>query len=140
VASGDPQPHGIALWTRLDPKTARRGSNQRGRVAYEISRDENFGDVVLRGVVETSGDRDYTVKTQLSYQQELDPFTTYYYRFVHQQTVSRTGRFKTLPAQDQALDLLRFGYTSCQDYTNGYYHALRRLAGEDLDYVVHLGD
>ena len=35
---------------------------------------------------------------------------------------------------------LRFGYISCQDYTNGYYNALYHLEKENVDYVVHLGD
>jgi alkaline phosphatase D len=70
----------------------------------------------------------------------LKPWRTYYYRFIVGGTASRTGRFRTLPAPGAALAGLRFGYISCQDYTNGYYTALRHLANEDIDFVVHLGD
>lgn len=134
VASGDPQPNGIVLWTRL-------ASNATGtqRVGYEISTDARFRSVVLRGVAETSRQRDYTVKVQLR-RSELKPFTTYYYRFITNGNASRTGRFKTLPASNASVDRLRFGYISCQDYTNGYYNALAYLAEEEMDFVVHLGD
>jgi PhoD-like phosphatase, N-terminal domain len=128
VASGDPQPRGIVLWTRVNSKIARRGANL-ARVAYEISESEDFSNPILQGVAETNPSRDYTVKVQLDSRSELEPFTTYYYRFIFQRTENRPGRFKTLPAASAELSSLRLGYTSCQDYTNGYYHALRN----DLD-------
>ena len=136
VASGDPQPDGIVLWTRLDAQ--RRG---RVRVAYEVALEEDltFRRPVLRGVAETSPERDYTVKVQLK-RQELKPFRKYRYRFIYKKEASRTGHFKTLPEPDAGISRIRFGYISCQDYTNGYYNALGYLAQEDLDYVVHLGD
>ena len=71
---------------------------------------------------------------------ELKPFTTYYYRFIYNGNTSRTGRFKTLPAPNANVDRIRFGYISCQDYTNGYYTALSHLSEENIDYIFHLGD
>ena len=138
VASGDPRPNGIVLWTRLEPQEV-PGRRKRVKVAYEISRDENFRRPVLRGLAETDRNRDYTIKVPVE-RDELDPFQTYYYRFVFRGTRSRTGRFKTLPTPDASLEKLRLGYTSCQDYTNGYYNAPKYLPGEEVDYVVHLGD
>lgn len=36
---------------------------------------------------------------------------------------------------------LKLAVLNCQDYTNGYYAALSRLADdESIDFVVHLGD
>ncbi|AHY45608.1 Phosphodiesterase/alkaline phosphatase D [Rubrobacter radiotolerans] len=134
VASGDPRPDGIVLWTRI----ASRATGTQ-RVAYEVARDARFRSKVLRGVAQTGRGRDYTVKVQLR-RRELEPFTTYYYRFIFNGNASRTGRFKTLPAAGADIERLRFGYLSCQDYTNGYYTALAYLAEEDLDFVVHLGD
>lgn len=136
VASGDPRPNGIVLWTRL-------GLNPHGRLraAYEVARakDTGFSDPVLRGMAETSAERDYTVKVQLE-RSELEPFREYRYRFIFRGVSSRSGRFKTLPAPEADVSRLRFGYISCQDCTNGYYNALGFLAEEDIDYVVHLGD
>ncbi len=142
VASGDPQPDGIVLWTRL--ASLRSGK----RVAYEIAQDTTFRNPILRGTAQTSADKDNTLKVQLNNRSELKPFTTYYYRFIYNGNASRTGRFKTLPAPDKVFaddEKVRFGYISCQDYTNGFYTALSYLAEEantetDLDFVVHLGD
>jgi alkaline phosphatase D len=133
VASGDPQPSGIVLWTRV------AGQSGPIQVAFQVASDSTFDTVVLSGVADTDDSRDYTVKVQLS-TPVLTPYTTYYYRFIFNNTSSPVGRFKTLPRPDATLDKIRFGYITCQDYTNGYYNALRYLADEDIDFVVHLGD
>jgi alkaline phosphatase D len=140
VASGDPKPNGIVLWTRV-----KSGSRETLRVGYRIALDDGrddgaaFADPVLSGVAETSRAKDYTLKVQLQ-NAALKPFRKYRYRFYFNGSFSRTGCFKTLPAPDQATDKVRFGYVSCQDYTNGYFNAYHHLAQEDLDFVVHLGD
>ncbi|MFC5745884.1 alkaline phosphatase D family protein [Actinomadura rugatobispora] len=132
VASGDPSPDGVVLWTRVAPDAA-------GRVAYEIAADASFAAPLVRGVTTAAAGRDHTVKVRVA-ARALRPWTTYHYRFIVGGTASRTGRFRTLPAPGSSPAGLRFGYISCQDYTNGHYTALRHLAEEDLDFVVHLGD
>ena len=134
VASGDPQPDGIVLWTRL------RSLGAGTTVAYEIARDTTFENPVLIGKAETGAGKDNVVKVQMAGRPELKPFQTYYYRFIYDGYASLTGRFKTLPAPDSSPDRVRFGYISCQDYTNGFYTALAYLADEDVDFIVHLGD
>lgn len=137
VASGDPRPNGIVLWTRI--RTAATGNQ---RVAYEVAReaDTRFSRPVVRGVATTNAGRDHTVKVQLR-RPELKPFTKYRYRFIHNGLASRVGHFKTLPAAGTNVSKVRFGFVSCQDYTNGYYNAYHHLNQEgDLDFVVHLGD
>ncbi len=134
VASGDPQPHGITLWTRavpLQPSPV--------RVAFEVAEDPEFGSITLRGVAKTDESKDYTLKVRLN-SKALQPYTTYYYRFLYKGTASRTGCFKTLPAPDRDIAKVRFGYINCQDYTNGYYNSYRFLAAEDIDFVCFLGD
>lgn len=134
VASGDPQATGITLWTRIVPP-------QTGSVkaAFEISTDADFSTSVLRGIAQTDELKDYTLKVRLN-SEHLQPFTTYYYRFIYKGTVSQTGRFKTLPTSNAQVNQLRFAYINCQDYTNGYYNAYRFLAQEEIDFVVFLGD
>lgn len=134
VASGDPRVTGITLWTRVVPRT-----QQNVRVAFEVATDERFRNVVLRGVAETTPTKDYTVKVNIN-SVRLNPGRTYFYRFIYQQTASRTGRFKTLPAPNANLERIRFGYINCQDYTNGFYNAYRFMADENMDFVVFLGD
>ncbi len=136
VASGDPQPNGIVLWTRV-------ASQEKGdiKVAYEVARasDTKFARPVLRGVAKTNRSRDYTLKIQLK-RAELKPSIKYRYRFIYRGDTSRAGQFKTLPAPGADVSKARFGYISCQDYTNGYYNALYHLEKEQIDFVVHLGD
>lgn len=138
VASGDPQEHGIILWTRIAPQTF-AGANI--PVAYQIARQASFtpGSVVVEGLAMVNAARDYTIKLPIECS-ALRPWETYYYRFIYRGTASRIGRFKTLPRERASLEQIRFGFISCQDYTNGYYTALRHLANEELDFVVHLGD
>lgn len=134
VASGDPRVTGVTLWTRAVPRT-----RQNVRVAFEVATDERFLNVVLRGVAETTPAKDYTVKVNLN-SVRLNPGRTYFYRFIYQQTASRTGRFKTLPAPNANPGRIRFGYINCQDYTNGFYNAYRFMSDETMDFVVFLGD
>ena len=45
VASGDPRPNGIVLWTRVDPQSA--SFYPQSPVAYQIAADANFSQVIL---------------------------------------------------------------------------------------------
>jgi alkaline phosphatase D len=136
VASGDPTPRGVILWTRINPEVA--GAD----LQFQVARDAGFGQVVLEGVVPASqigALRDYTVKLDLD--GRLEPDTRYHYRFVYAGAASRTGRCRTAPATGARTDKLKFALLTCQDYTNGYYGALDKIAGDDsIDFVVHLGD
>lgn len=138
VASGDPQPNGIALWTRLSPDATSGGG---AVIIWQISLTHGFeaNSIVLQGVQSVSEAADFTAKVVLSHP-ALQPWTTYYYRFGFNGVFSNTGKFKTLPAAGMNLPLLRLGYISCQDYSNGYFTALDALAAEPVDFVVHLGD
>jgi alkaline phosphatase D len=140
VGSGDSQPNGIVLWTRLAPE-AIPGGGSTAVVSWQISSTPNFesNDIVLQGVQSVSSAGDFTAKVIAS-TPALQPWTLYYYRFGFEGVLSNTGRFKTLPSPGMNLASLRLGYISCQDYSNGYYTALAALAEEQVDYVVHLGD
>lgn len=134
VSAGDPQPHGITLWTRIISQS------EVAQVAFEVASDTAFRQVVLQGLANTNSNCDYTVKIILE-STVLQPYTNYYYRFIFNKSVSPIGRFKTLPAkEDQTLDKIRFAYINCHDYINGYYNAYDVLAKENIDFVVFLGD
>lgn len=135
VASGDPQPNGIVLWTRVDPTAQSAGD----LVAWQVATEPGFVNVTLSGIAQLSPDRDNTVKLPVSATQLL-PSTTYYYRFIYNSVASRTGRFKTLPAANSSPANLRFGFVVCQDFGNGFYTAYNHLANENIDFVLHLGD
>src|SRR5688572_17587306 len=58
VASGDPLPRGVILWTRVSGPAGRREIP----VSCEIARDRNFARVIGRGMQMASAARDFTVK------------------------------------------------------------------------------
>ncbi len=135
VASGDPLPDAVVLWTRWSPPADR--SQEPVDVDWVIARDADLGDVVHRGTVATGPDRDHTVAVDAG---GLDPATAYWYRFTAGEDMSRVGRTRTAPAAGDAVDNLRLGLVSCASYDAGWFHAYRNLARRDLDVVVHVGD
>ena len=141
VASGDPHPTSVILWTRLTPTpdaTPGSGRGPRAAVRWQVARDRRFTDVVATGAFTTSARRDHTVKLEAT---GLRPRTTYYYRFLHQGLASPVGRTRTAPAATASPDHLRFGVVSCANLQAGYFAAYRHLARrDDLDAVIHLGD
>jgi alkaline phosphatase D len=131
VASGDPLPDAVVLWTRVSPEGA--GPLD---VFWEVAPDEALADRVGAGWTATDGERDFTVKLDAA---GLAPATPYFYRFRALGRTSRPGRTRTAPSG--AVDRLRFGVVSCQRYTDGYYHAYRALAARpEIDAIIHLDD
>ncbi len=133
VASGDPGPQSVWLWTRVD-------SEQAETVGWEVSTDPAFADVVDSGTVEPNAERDFTVNVHV---EGLLPATTYYYRFSNGMpsvgTSSTTGRTRTAPAG--SADRLRFAVTSCTSIFSGYFNGYRAIARRlDLDGLIHVGD
>ncbi|MFC4548798.1 MULTISPECIES: alkaline phosphatase D family protein [Halorussus] len=137
VASGSPTPTGVVLWTRVAPEAY----DSETPLGLTVAEDPDFESVVSRSRIPAAafGRRhDYTVRVDLS--GELDPDRHYYYRFVHDGVASNVGRCRTLPAPDASPDSVSLGVVGCQHYQNGYYGAYNHLAGEDVDFVLHLGD
>ncbi|MCW2814404.1 MAG: Alkaline phosphatase [Nocardioides sp.] len=141
VASGDPLPSTVLLWTRVTPTTASTpgsGKGPRVQVTWEVSTRKDFRTVVRRGTFATGPSRDHTVKLDVS---GLKPATWYYYRFGFRGTHSRTGRTRTAPAAGATPTNLRFGVVSCANWQAGFFAAYRGLARrDDLHAVLHLGD
>jgi PhoD-like phosphatase/PhoD-like phosphatase, N-terminal domain len=139
VASGDPLPHGIVLWTRLalDPLNGGGMPQHPIPVEWEIALDERLERVVQRGFARALPELGHSVHVEI---EGLHPARWYWYRFRVGNEVSPIGRTKTAPPLGAALDELQFAFVSCQHYGNGYYPALRRMAEEDIDFAVHLGD
>ena len=133
VASGDPRTSSIMLWTRLDAGIGDK------TLSVQIATDEDFTNLVLTADLTASFSNDHCVKVKIT---DLNSATRYYYRFVYEGTSSRTGRFKTAPKTSSDKNV-KFGFISCQDYTNGYYNSLLKFLEEendDIDFIVHLGD
>jgi len=139
VASGDPAPDGMVLWTRLAPDPINGGGMppEDVRVRWQVSTNEGMTEVVRKGVATASKDWGHSVHVEV---QGLKPDRTYWYQFKAGDETSPVGRTRTAPAGDAMLDKLRFAFASCQHYEYGYFNALGHLAQEDLHAVVHLGD
>lgn len=142
VASGDPAPDGVVLWTRLAPDPlAPDGLGGMPlhpvTVDYEVADDEYFRRVVARGSAVATRALGHSVHPEVH---GLTPDRWYFYRFRAGPAVSPVGRTRTAPAPGQALARLRFAFASCQSWSSGYYTAYEHMSREDLDLVVHLGD
>ncbi|WP_018664158.1 alkaline phosphatase D family protein [Heyndrickxia acidiproducens] len=139
VASGDPMPESVVLWTRLAPDPLNGGGmpNHRVPVKWEIAKDNHFRNIIQRGTEIATPELAHTIHAEVNH---LEPNHVYYYRFKCGNELSPAGRTKTLPHQGANISKLSFAFTSCQQYEHGFYTAHKHLAGEDLDLVFHLGD
>src|SRR4051794_30156035 len=140
VASGDPDPHSVILWTRrpFDEGT-------RHLLTVEVAEDDAFKRVVANAKAPVSSVADWTTRVLIA---GLKPAHTYWYRFTDSDgNGSRIGRTITAPAPDDARPV-NFAFVSCQDINEGKLNAYRRMiyederapAAEQLDFVLHLGD
>ena len=139
VASGDPLPDAIMLWTRLvrDPMAASSMSSRPIGVGWQIAEDEKFRRVARAGFAVARPELAHSVRVDA---RGLRPGREYFYRFRVGHHLSPVGRTKTAPSRFANPDRLRVGVVSCQDFQNGYWPAYNGLAAEDLDLVLHLGD
>ena len=139
VASGDPAPDGVVLWTRLAPKPLEGGGmpNENVEVSWTIADDEQMTKIVQKGTAIASPELGHSVHVEA---EGLEPNRGYFYQFKAGNETSPVGRTKTAPALDGRLDRLRFAFASCQHYESGLFTAYEHMAKQPLDLVVHLGD
>lgn len=139
VASGDPAPDGFVIWTRLAPKPLEGGGMPTENVAvkWQVAGDDNFRDIVQSGTTLATPQLAHSVHVEI---QGLKPDRWYWYRFQVGEVTSPIGRARTSPERDAIPDQLRLAVTSCQNFEDGYFTGFQRMAEEDLDLVIHLGD
>jgi alkaline phosphatase D len=141
VASGDPLPGAVLLWTRVTPTPDAAPGSGRGpsvTVEWQVASDARFRRIVREGKVTTSASRDHTVKVDAT---GLRPASWYYYRFRLDDAVSPVGRTRTAPADRSSPGHVRFGVVSCANLQAGWFSAYRHLARrDDLHAIIHLGD
>ena len=140
VASGDPLPDGVVLWTRLAPRPRETGGGMPPdpvEVGWQVAEDEAFARIVQQGTVSAVPEWAHAVHVEVS---GLRPDRWYWYRFKAAGDLSPVGRTRTMPAAEAMAERLRFAFASYQKYEIGHYTAYEHMAREDLDLVVHLGD
>lgn len=140
VASGDPAPDSVVLWTRLvtDPSVLDGGMGAHPvTVGWELAEDEGFRRIVRRGVARAAPETGHAIHVE---PQGLEPDRRYAYRFHAGGHVSPTGRTRTAPRPGADVQRLRIAYGSCQKWEAGHYAAHRHMAADDPDLVLFLGD
>jgi alkaline phosphatase D len=139
VASGDPWPDGVVLWTRLAPRPLEGGGMPMAVVPvnWEVARDPAFRAVARRGQALARPELGHSVHAEV---EGLEPDREYWYRFRSGGEVSQVGRTRTAPAPDRLVDRMRFAVCGCSHYETGLFTAYRRIAQEQFDFVFHTGD
>ena len=134
VASGDPLPDAVVIWTRVTPA---QGVSDSIPVQWMVSIDPQFSQIANFGSILAVADDDFTVKVDVC---GLLPGTYYYYLFRAEGKNSVIGRTKTAPSGP--VSNLKFGVASCSNLPNGYFNAYWDMANRhnDMDAWVHLGD
>ncbi|MGH3752689.1 MAG: alkaline phosphatase D family protein [Pseudonocardiaceae bacterium] len=142
VASGDPSPDGVVLWTRLAPSPLAEDGlggmpSRPVDVAWEFAADEGFRQVERRGRSTAVPEAAHSVHVELT---GLPPGREYFYRFRAAGHLSPVGRTRTAPAPAVLGSALTMCFASCSQYEHGWFTAYRRLAAEHPDVILHLGD
>lgn len=131
VASGDPTPTSVVLWTRVTTTT------DDAVLRWTIAREPALGDVVRSGEAVAHVGADHTVHVDVD---GLDPASSYFFAFeLPDGTRSPVGRTRTSRAPGDAGEI-RLGVVSCSSFAAGAFTVYGHLAGTDVDLVVHLGD
>lgn len=127
VASGDPAPTSVVLWTRLTGM----GLPAAVDVTWEAATDESFGEIVATGIVTAVADQGHSVHVTAT----ID--TPVRYRFRAGGFTSAVGWAAPVPADPSEL---RLATASCQNFQSNFYAAHRDLAEWRPDLVAFLGD
>jgi alkaline phosphatase D len=134
VASGDPLPDAVILWTRITPSNAPATIP----LLWQVATDTTFEHIVRYGYGNTTPNIDYTFKVDAD---GLQPDTYYFYRFYALGKYSMVGRTQTAPAETTENTQVRLAITSCAEFADGYFTPYRKIAQRnDIDAVVQLGD
>jgi len=140
VASGDPDPSSVILWTRRP-----YDNGDRHGLTVEVAEDEAFRRVVATAPAPVSAASGWTTRVLVG---GLKPAHVYWYRFTDSDgNGSRIGRTKTAPRANDPRPV-KFAFVSCQDVNESKLNGYRRMIFEDegarpedqLDFVLHLGD
>ena len=133
LASGDPRPDRVLLWTRAP-------GDGDVPLRLQVALDDGFERLVVERDVVARADADHCLRVRVA---GLQPGTGYHVRFLRETAAgwrsSPHGRTRTAPAPDAAVPV-RFGTISCQAYDGRWYNTLHALLADPPDFLLHLGD
>lgn len=140
VASGEPSPDGMVIWTRLAPRPLEPNGGMPARsvpVRWEVAEDPGFRVIAARGKALAGPAAGHSVHVEL---EGLRPGREYWYRFMTDAGASPVGRTLTAPPEGADVEMLKLAFGSCQKYEAGFYGAYRHLVEDRPDLVLFLGD
>ncbi|OZG27362.1 alkaline phosphatase [Williamsia sp. 1138] len=140
VASGDPLPDAVVLWTRLAsaPLAPHGGMTDIPvPVEWELAQDSNFRQILRRGFELATSADGHSIHVDV---RGLEPSTDYFYRFRAAGHYSDVGRTRTAPTTLAATRAMTFAWASCQSWGDGFFNAYADMAAAAPDVVFHLGD
>lgn len=129
VASGDPLPDGVILWTRVN------GLSADTPITWQVYGDAQRNILLASGTTIATPRRNGCVKVDV---RGLQPDQRYFYDFVLADGPrSDLGRTRTAPVHERPV---KVALATCS-YFGGYFNAYARMAErESIDLVLHLGD
>ncbi len=132
IASGDPTPEKVILWTRVSSN-----SDNSILVFYEISNTVDFKTIIASGKKYADRRKDFTVKVDAKIPKRYRGQKVFY-RFRAEGAYSQIGTTFTLPKDVENFKIAVF---SCSNYPAGYFNAYDSASNdESIDLAVHLGD
>lgn len=137
VASGDPLPDRVVIWTRLKLQAAdaeRDTGDLPIEVRWEVFESADAAASTLDGTAVAWPELGYSVHVDVS---GLAPGREYWFRFRCGGQVSDLGRTRTA---DPGATSVRFAVVSCNNYEHGYFRAFDLISRDGLDFVFHAGD
>ncbi|KAF5685931.1 alkaline phosphatase [Fusarium denticulatum] len=147
VASGDPWPNSVILWTRIAPTNVSSADTAPIDGTEPLYSHENKkfieaypNPICLHWKVFPVGKKDSKSVVEAK---GLKPLTTYSYQFTvcNSKKSSPVGRTKTAPRPDDDVSEISLAVFSCSAYFPGYFNVYGNAARKDKhDWVVHLGD
>ena len=134
LASGDPRPDRVLLWTRAP------AASGDVRVRLQVADDAGFSQLRVERELSAEASADHCLRVRVD---GLLPGRPYHYRFLREidgaWVASPHGRTRTAPADDTPASA-DFAVLSCQDYGGRWYNSLRPLLDDPPDFILHLGD
>ena len=140
IASGDPLPTAVVLWTRLAPSPLEADGGMAADsfpVQWVVAADPAMARVVRRGTALAHAAYAHSVHVDV---EGLEPNREYWYQFRAGAHLSAVGRTRTAPAAGAHLDQLDLVVASCQSLGAGWYHAWKDAAADPADLVYFAGD
>ena len=140
VASGDPLPDSVVLWTRSHPGSARTGGGMPDRVVsveWEVAEDERFRNAHRCAGASPRPGRSWAQRPRGSYG-GLRPGRTYWYRFrvggqlFAHRPGTRTGAATRTSGPAAGCD---GPLASCQNWQHGYFTPYADMLDQDPDFV-----